>query len=229
MRRLTRKNIFFANKNCNLFILASSYIKKNKQKKPTVSQFETRHTLIHRLKQNNENDWQIFYDSYQGYIFIIIQRMGASYHDSQELKQEIMLKAWKAIPNFEYDSTKGKFRWWLNKIVKNTVYSFMLKQKRYQDKLSNASVFQNDSCTKEFDQKIEEEWQRFVVQKAWENITEKFNELTLKCFSEIANGKSVSELSAEIDIPDTTIYVYKNRVQKQLSREIARIDYELNC
>ena len=189
----------------------------------------TRHTLIQRLKGNDEADWQVFYDSYQGFIFVIIQRMGLSYHDSEELKQDILLKAWKAIPDFDYDPSKGKFRWWLARIVKNTVYNFMLKEQRYKEKLANAKVFQKGSVADDFDKKIEVEWQKFVVKKAWEKVSRDFTAEVLLAFTQVTEGRQIEEIARDLGVEENTVYVYKARVQKKLSREIARIDYELNC
>jgi RNA polymerase sigma factor (sigma-70 family) len=193
----------------------------------TLSGIKTRQTLIEKIKiSNDEQYWEKFCDAYKDYLFVIIRNMGLSYHDSEELLQEVLLKAWKSLPNFEYNPKKGKFRWWLITIVKNTVYNYLDKEKRRKQKLDSTAQLIADP---EIDKLAKQEWEKFVVNKAWATIQSKFSGEVLEIFAELTNGKSVREIAEARQLPPNTIHVYKKRVQKKLYREIAKLDYELNC
>lgn len=156
--------------------------------------------------------------------------MGVSHHDSEELLQEVLLKAWKALPEFEYDPKKGKFRWWLTTIVKNTVYNYIDKEQRRKENLKGAGERQLETISEpEIDKLAKQEWENFVVNKAWEAIQSDFTPEVLTIFAELSSGTAVRELAKKYKLEENTIHVYKSRIQKKLYREIAKIDYELNC
>lgn len=192
---------------------------------------KTRQTLIAKIKtSNDDNYWQVFCDSYKDYIFVIIRNMGVSHHDSEELLQDVLLKAWKSLPEFEYDPKKGKFRWWLTTIVKNTVYNYLDKEHRRKENLKGAGERQSRPISEpEVDKIAKKEWESFVVNKAWEAIQSDFNPEVLTIFAELSAGTPIRELAKKHGLEENTIHVYKSRIQKKLYREIAKIDYELNC
>ncbi len=156
--------------------------------------------------------------------------MGVSFHDSQELMQEVLIKAWQSIPNFEYDPKKGKFRWWLCTIVKHTAYNYFLKEKRKINKNDSFKASNSSTISEpEVDKLAEEEWKKFVVKKAWENIIDEFSDNVIEIFRGLSDGKAVKEIAEEFNIEENTVHVYKSRITRRLYREIAKIDYELNC
>jgi DNA-directed RNA polymerase specialized sigma24 family protein len=52
--------------------------------------------------------------------------MNMNPHNREDLLQDIMLKAWKALPNFPYDERRGRFRGWLATVTKNTALDIEL-------------------------------------------------------------------------------------------------------
>lgn len=197
-----------------------------------MSGIKTRQTLIFKIKNSSHSDyyWEVFCSSYKGYIYAIIRNMGASHHDCEELVQDVLIKAWKSLPEFEYDPEKGKFRWWLTRIVKNTVYDYMDKEKRRRERLKGVQIQHRSLLSEpEIDKIAKEEWETFVVKKAWENIKGSFKPEILKIFAELSNGESIPVIAKAYNLEENTIHVYKKRVQKRLYREVAKIEYELNC
>ena len=81
----------------------------------------TRETLIIRLKKQYDDEaWNEFSTIYAGFIHAILFKMDINSADRDDLAQEILLKAWKSIPKFEFNHQRGKFRNWLGTIVSNT-------------------------------------------------------------------------------------------------------------
>lgn len=192
---------------------------------------QTRKTLIEKIIENNDNDsWETFCDSYQDYIFTMIKNMGVEHQDSEELKQDVLVKAWKALPGFTYDPEKGKFRWWLFTIVKNTVYKYFRDNSR-NVKGDNATELAENSnfIEPEVDKLAEEEWKRFVVNKAWVVVARCFDEHVIEIFSKLSKGAKVKDVAREYGIKENTVNAYKSRVRRSLYREIVKIEHELDC
>ena len=50
--------------------------------------------------------------------------MGLSPEDSEDLRQAVLLKLWKKLPDFEYDDSR-RFRSWLATVTRNTVVDYV--------------------------------------------------------------------------------------------------------
>lgn len=192
------------------------------------NEIHTRKTLIERVRDPfDEFSWNEFYEYYKDYIFVVVVNMGVNHHDAEELLQNILLKAWKAMPKFEYSPEKGKFRWWLTRIAKNEVYDYARKKSKGVETDSLEHVKLDRKA--EVDVIIEREWNRFLSKKAWDNISKEFSQKYLDAFMALAEGKSIASVSESYDIEEPTLYVYKSRIKKRLCREIATLLHELDC
>jgi len=92
-------------------------------------EYKTSITLIQKMRnQYDESSWNRFTDAYTPYMRMIILSMGLRHHDTEDLVQSIILKAWKNLPDFNYKPDSGSLRSWLKTITKNTVLSFLKKK-----------------------------------------------------------------------------------------------------
>ncbi|MCM8536038.1 MAG: RNA polymerase sigma factor [Lentisphaeraceae bacterium] len=194
----------------------------------------TRETLLQKIKNSQDDQsWEEFTDYYQGYIYAVVLSMNINYHDTQDLVQSVLLKAWKNLPDFEYDPGKGRFRGWLTTVTKNTVKRFLHKKSR---QLENS----DDSKKEELEQYIsgvslpdiesiaQKEWEVYLSKMAWENIKDDLAENVRDTFLDFMSGTAVRDIAKKFGFPENTIHVYKNRVQKRLFKEILRLEAELS-
>jgi len=194
----------------------------------------TRLTLLQKIKNcQDEQSWEEFVDYYKGYIYAIILNMNINYHDTQDLVQAVLLKAWKNLPEFEYDPGKGRFRGWLTTVTKNTVKRFLHKQSR---QLNNA----DENKRKEFEEYLENvslpdidniaqrEWETYISKMAWENIALELADTVKAVFEELMNGQKPRDIAQKYDFAENTVHVYKKRVQKLMFKEILRLEAELS-
>lgn len=72
--------------------------------------------LVAMLKGKNQQALTLAYHNYSGAIYGIILRMLQSEEIAQEVLQDVFLKAWDNIE--QYDATKGKFFTWLSTIAR---------------------------------------------------------------------------------------------------------------
>ena len=188
----------------------------------------TRMTLIQRVKnQMDQQSWEEFTEFYSPYIMGILHKAGIKYEFIEDLCQEILLRIWKSIENFEYDPAKCKFRTWLGTVCRNHIYNFY---ERVTKKHNNVDMDESYLPPGEADinEIIEKEWQVYIAKKAFEKVSEQFNEKAMVSYSEYQKGKDVAEISKEIDVAENTIYVYHRRVKQAMTREILLLVKEID-
>lgn len=204
-------------------------------KKSQTSYLHTRFSLLKRLQTNShdQESWAEFHDCYYDFILSLLRRMYIGHHDCQDLAQKSLLKAWKNIENYDISSNKGKFRSWIATITNNTARSHYRKinSEKYQVQSGQDSLLQDTvDVTKEpeIHKVIEEEWEKHISNKAWEVIAPQLSEKVIVAFKRVLEGVAIADIAKELDITENTVYVYRQRVEKKLMKEIIRLDNELS-
>lgn len=185
----------------------------------------TRETLLLKLRdQNNDKAWAEFFEIYKGFIFAILIKLNIQKEDQDDLVQEILLKAWKNLPKFEYQKNGGKFRNWLGVVVSNTAMTYFRKLKGSENSI-NKIILENKT-EPEIGLLTENEWKLFISKKAWENVKQSLTENVISCFELLSDGMELNEVGEKLGIPYNTVCVYKKRVINKISREINRLEEE---
>ena len=87
--------------------------------------YNTRITLLQKLQSaEDDNSWDDFVKYYEGYIYVVIRSFGVDMNTSEDLLQDVLVKVWKALPKFEYQNERCRFRTWLCVLIRNTTYNF---------------------------------------------------------------------------------------------------------
>ena len=192
--------------------------------------YNTRQTLILRLKnQQDDRSWEEFVYFYERYINLIIYGLGVNQSHADDLTQTVLLNLWKKLPDFQYEPKQCKFRTWMNKVVRNTVFNHFRTSARYKKRLENAaSEVEFESSMPDIYEIAEENWQDHISNLAWENIKGALSERDCQLFLMLAEGKSVDEITKFFDMKRNTLYVIRKRIVEKLSREIRRLDEDLS-
>ncbi len=188
---------------------------------PGEPKFVTRQTLILKVKnQYDEASWKDFTDYYGAYIYAIFQKLGVNPSDIADLQQTALLSLWKSLPNFDYDPEKGRFRSWLSQIVRRNAYAYF-KTKSDKEYIDEPTV---DS---EIEKIAEREWKLHIAKLAWSNVKNEFSESVQHIFTALTQGEAPDRIAEQTGVSRGTVYVYKERVQNALRREVRRLDREL--
>ena len=194
--------------------------------------FKTSNTLLDRVKNpDDKSAWNEFVNYYEQYIYNIIRHIGLPEQDAQELCQDTLLKLWKKLPDFVYDRNRGKFRSWLGVMIRNQCNRHFQKQKRKETVIDpNNEILEDESDYTEnhnIDMIIENEWNSYISNLAWENVKKRFKENSQKAFLLHLDEVPIEKIAEECNIKSNTVYVSINRVQMHLKEEIKRLNEEL--
>ncbi|NQZ57277.1 MAG: RNA polymerase sigma factor [Lentisphaeraceae bacterium] len=191
--------------------------------------WNTRQTLIQRAHDpQDHNAWDDFVSYYQTFIRMVLQKSKISINESDDLVQDILLKVWKGLPNYEYRQGKAKFRSWLSKIIRNTTINFLVRVKS-----KDADNVELDERTllpvseAEIEKVINNEWVTHLTQMAMEKVKEVFSGQAISVFELSMKGKSAREIGAELSITEESVFVLRSRIKKRLRREISKLRSEI--
>ena len=192
----------------------------------------TRVTLIQRLRvQQDARSWQEFVTHYQGYIHRLARRMGVNHHDAEETVQDVCLSAWKALPTFDYDPGKGRFRGWLWQVTANQVRARWRSRRREVPLAQGEEASMDDipdPAGPAAEKWAEEEWRAHVAAVAWRNVSGEFEERTRQVFERLSKGAAPETVASELGLAPSSVYVYKKRIQDRLREEIRRLNEVLD-
>jgi len=195
-------------------------------------EYKTSITLIQKMRnQYDESSWNRFTDAYTPYMRMIILSMGLRHHDTEDLVQSIILKAWKNLPDFNYKPDSGSLRSWLKTITKNTVLSFLKKKSTKEaslDEIQENSVMDHNPVTEaEIYDCMDKQWEIYISNLAWDNVKDEFGETVQQIFLKLSKGESIEQIAVDLDVKENTVYQSRKRVKNRLYREIRRLNYDL--
>ena len=195
--------------------------------------FQTRQTLLLKLKdQRDDKAWNDFYETYYRYIRAILWNMKMKEADANDILQAVMLKVWNKLPEFDYETRKGKFRNWISIITANTAKNYIRSENRLYnclngEKSSWLDDYSNSTLPPEIEDISYREWEKFVSTLAWENVSKSLSDRVKETFELLMKGLPTKEIAASLEINENTVIVYKNRVKNKMYLEIVRLQNEL--
>ena len=192
-----------------------------------TGEYQTRYSLFEKaLKKQDQDAWTAILTQYRNFILFLLNEFGVNESDREDLAQQISLTITQNLD--QYDQDKGRFRSWLRGIIKNEVAGFYRKysaQKQKIERFTNYKETQGQS--EDLDAIIDQEWENFITQKAFERVSEYYTESAIKVFELSLEGMDANEIAQKLDIAINSVYSFKNRVKRSLFLEVRALIKEL--
>ena len=181
----------------------------------------TRISLIGRLQDSHDdNAWDSFVALYQPLIHNYCRSRGLQEADARDISQNVFYKVGKALPRFDYDPTKGKFRNWLGIITFREMRHYVHKAKvAVQGKGADAdATFANlEAVASNWD----DAFNAHILQTAFNRIRPEFDRLTWDVFTDVwVNDIAASIVAHDVNKPIGWVYKAKFRVVHRLKCEL---------
>jgi len=97
--------------------------------------------LVALAQQGDMSAYNALVLRHQGKIYAMIRNMVRNDADAWDLSQDVFIKAWKALANFE---ARSRFSTWLFRISHNVVYDWVRKRKIESSGELNDEIFDRD-------------------------------------------------------------------------------------
>lgn len=176
----------------------------------------TRPSLLLRLRDvDNSDAWREFVQLYTPLVFNHCARHGLQEADAADVAQDVMRIVAQAMPEFQYDAQRGKFRGWLLQTTRHRLLKFFTRQQRSPRSTSETVIerFSNDEPAADERERWEEEYQQRLFDWAAEKAQSEFQPATWNAFWLTAvETNSVKETAAKLGISVGAVYIARSRV-----------------
>lgn len=144
--------------------------------------------------------------------------------DCDDVLQDVLAALMNAMPGFEYDPARGKFRSYLKTVTLHAIY------KKTRQKPGGKQLPQNiEEATRlaaedeEIEQAWEQEWREHHLRQALKTISVEFNEADRLAFERYAvEGESAQTTAETLGLSVDQVYQAKSRIARRLSELIAQ-------
>jgi RNA polymerase sigma-70 factor (ECF subfamily) len=163
--------------------------------------------------------WDEFCRRYGELIRNFARAQGLQPADCDDVLQDVLLSLTKAIPGFEYDPARGKFRSYLKTITLHAIFA-RSRQKRGEVALEESGRTAAEAAAREpqIDAIWDEQWRQYHLNLAMHRISAEFNELDLAAFRHYAiQGNSPKETAESFGLSVNQVYQAKSRILRRLS------------
>jgi RNA polymerase sigma-70 factor, ECF subfamily len=187
----------------------------------------THATLLARLGSSEDPlAWREFCSRYGDLIREFARRQSLQPADCDDVLQDVLMALTKAMPGFDYDPARGKFRSYLKTVTLRAIFA-KRRQKVNQvpllecggrESTGDADPPCNDS---DFDEQWDAEWRQYHLRQAMDVIRAEFNEADLRAFQLYAvEGQSAAESAKSLNMSLDQVYQAKSRILRRLSAVI---------
>ncbi len=191
---------------------------------PAVFAQTTTHvSLLARLHDGKDTAaWREFCDRYEELIRGFARRQGVVGSDADDVVQDVMLSLTKAMPGFNYDASKGKFRSYLKTIVVHAI-SARSRQNPRVSALGEGTQTAPAAPDGGGQEPWEAEWRQYHLRQAMKAVRAEFKASDLAAFEGYVNaGRDPSSVARELGMSVDSVYQAKSRILRKLSETIAR-------
>jgi RNA polymerase sigma factor (sigma-70 family) len=187
----------------------------------------TRPSLLLRLRDVEDQEaWREFVHLYTPLVFGHCRGHGLQEADAADVAQEVMQVAASALPEFQYDAQRGKFRGWLLQTTRNRLYKFFARQHRVPVAATETTIqrFFDEEPGDEERARWDEEYRQRLFDWAAEKVSSEFQPATWKAFRLTAvDALSVKEVAGQLGISVGAIYIARSRVIARLRELIESV------
>lgn len=180
---------------------------------------DTRSSLLVRVRDRGDAvSWHEFVAIYEPLIFSYARGRVSDESAARDIVQDVFVALLKALPDFKFDRSRGRFRTWLWRVTHNAVVD---RQRHNLRRLKAEAVWADDR-----DPAAElAEWSKAVHERVMKYALEKVAKTTRPdawaCFERHVLGRRpAAEVAAEIGhLSVNAVYINSSRVLDRLRKE----------
>lgn len=200
----------------------------------TADRLPTRPSLLGRLKDwRDDRSWQDFYDTYRRLIRRAAVQAGLPGPDADEVVQETLIAAAKAMPTFRYNPETCSFKNWLRYLTRCRIADHLRKQGRRirtvspRDDATEGTAFVERQVASEAVAACNQwdfEWEQNLFDAALDRVKARVKPAQFQIFQLcFLKNKPPKEVARSLEVGVARVYLAKHRVAALLKQEVARL------
>jgi RNA polymerase sigma factor (sigma-70 family) len=191
---------------------------------PAASQ-PTRATMFERLRVSSDAEaWRAFQETYFDLLVRYARRAGLSQVDAEDVSQGVLVAFVRAMPSFQYDRAKGRFRSYLGRCISNAVVKWKKCPVAASCSLDDLEVRTSDSVTRNghsYEDAWEREWVAFHYRRALEAVRHRCDPKSIEVLEASVRGLSTSQTAATFGMSEEAVHKTIQRMRARLTEQIA--------
>ena len=197
----------------------------------TDSMAETRQTLLHRLKNwDDQESWRQFFNTYWRLLYQVATQAGLTEAEAEDAVQETIITVAKTMPRFHYEPAKCSFKTWLWHLAhKRIVDQFRKRPPAAAANSPRAPTATERTATAErvadpasadLDAVWEQAWRKTIFETAVARVKDRAGVEQFQIFDlYILREWPVKKVAATLGISAARVYLAKHRVMRLIKRE----------
>jgi len=202
--------------------------------KETIEFIPTRHSLLSRLKNwNDDESWRVFLNTYGNLIHNTAIRSGLTEAEAQDVLQETVISVAKEIPKFKYDPGKGSFKAWLMRLTRWRITSQLRKRLPVAAPPRIETPTSTDTATIDrvadpaglsLEASWDREWEMNLIEAALQRVKRKVDPKQFQIFDlYVRHEWPVTRVARALKVNRCSVYLAKHRIGNFIKREIERL------
>lgn len=192
------------------------------------NQPDTRYSLLLRIcDPTDEAAWLEFWRLYEPVIYRMARRYGLQDADARDLTQEVLAAIHQAIPDWQPDPERGRFRTWLHAVVRNKTITAMRRMRPYHCGTGDTAMIRRLEAEPVMaeelfeDGSFEIEVRRSAFRNAADRVKQDVQDSTWEAFWQTSVlGRSIEDVARELKLSIGSVYAARSRILARLRREI---------
>lgn len=187
----------------------------------------TNESLIIRIGRDADPvSWEEFFALYEPFVHHIVRQCGVAAEDADDVVQEVFVSLIRALPRFEYSARRGRFRCWLQAIIRHRVVNwFRRRGSRHEVPLDEQGAW---IVAEERSSDWEQAHRLHVVEFALQEVMGTSRDQTLRCFEEhFLNRRPAAEVAGELGMTAHAVYANTRRTLHRIRNKCLALDEEL--
>lgn len=174
---------------------------------------ETQSVVLRRAKAGDTAEFAAIYAPL---VLAMVRARDVGRADDEDVMQQVLLEVLKVLPTFEYDRSKGSFRGFLGKLVRERVLD-LRRRRRPVGEVDESVPEPTDALAAS----VEEQWLQAHLEAALDRVRREVNPTTFQAFDLLViQEKSVEQVAAILGQTPNHVCVSKRRVAQRLREHL---------
>ncbi|MDX2197902.1 MAG: sigma-70 family RNA polymerase sigma factor [Phycisphaerae bacterium] len=194
-------------------------------------------SLLSRCRDtSDQRAWRELDERYRELLLRFCRRRGLAAIEAEDIVQRVFVGLAKSLPAFTYDRSRGRFRDYLFRCTRNSIYQFARCPERGLSPLppDEGGILVDDSAVSPAESASwEAEWVAHHYRLALTAVRRDFEPQSMAVFERCMAGASVQEVMRELGMSEAAVQKARQRVRIRMQeliveqvREEDRVDEE---
>jgi RNA polymerase sigma-70 factor (ECF subfamily) len=185
----------------------------------------TRPSLLSRVRDRADHAaWSEFDARYRDLIFRYGLRCGLSAADSEDVRQMVMIRLVRVLPDFRYDPARGRFHDYLFRVARSAIADFRAcpdsrRRAVLDEEAAQRLIAPGDDGPA--DPAWEQEWRDHHLRLALAAVRQTSDPRSVAVFERLLSGASVESAATEFGMSVEAVNKVKQRIRDRVQARIA--------